>query len=136
MKVKIIYRDEDRSNFDNEINKFIANKKVIDIKPQFNEGGMSVLIMYEGKVMKRITSASQLANGESYLLKYGLWSGKVNFVEVLPTKAVPGVWTTNEEPNASFTNMSGYVTESDRFKLFNRVTDEGVAIYEECKDGN
>lgn len=57
MKVKLITTPYERDDFEEEINRFIKNKKVIDIK--FTEvriagnyglnGGWSALVMYEEK---------------------------------------------------------------------------------------
>lgn len=59
MKIKIFYSNKDIENYENEINKFIKNKKVIDIKHSISSYGMandyasseemdmSTLIMYE-----------------------------------------------------------------------------------------
>ena len=59
MKIKIFYLHKDIENHENEINKFIKNKKVIDIKHSISSYGMannyasskgmdmSTLIMYE-----------------------------------------------------------------------------------------
>jgi len=59
MKIKIFYSHEDIENYENEINKFIKNKKVIDVKHSISSYGMannytssegmdmSTLIMYE-----------------------------------------------------------------------------------------
>ena len=59
MKIKIFYLHKDIENYENEINKFIKNKKVIDIKHSISSYGMannyasskgmdmSTLIMYE-----------------------------------------------------------------------------------------
>ena len=59
MKIKIFYLHEDIENYEDEINKFIKNKKVIDIKHSISSYGMannytsseemnmSTLIMYE-----------------------------------------------------------------------------------------
>ena len=59
MKIKIFYLIEDIKGYENEINEFIKNKKVIDIKHSISSYGMandyassegmdmSTLIMYE-----------------------------------------------------------------------------------------
>ena len=59
MKIKIFYLHKDIENYENEINDFIKNKKVIDIKHSISSYGMandytatqdtdmSTLIMYE-----------------------------------------------------------------------------------------
>ena len=59
MKIKIFYLHKDIENYENEINEFIKNKKVIDIKHSISSYGMandytsyegmdmSTLIMYE-----------------------------------------------------------------------------------------
>lgn len=59
MKIKIFYLHEDIDNYEDEINKFIKNKKVIDIKHSISSYGMannytsseemdmSTLVMYE-----------------------------------------------------------------------------------------
>ena len=59
MNIKIFYLHEDIENYEDEINKFIKNKKVIDIKHSISSYGMadnyassegmymSTLIMYE-----------------------------------------------------------------------------------------
>ncbi len=59
MKIKIFYLNQDVESYENEINEFIKNKKVIDIKHSISSYGMandyassegmdmSTLIMYE-----------------------------------------------------------------------------------------
>lgn len=59
MKIKIFYSHEDIEKYENEINEFIKNKKVLDIKHSISSYGMannyassevmdvSTLIMYE-----------------------------------------------------------------------------------------
>ena len=55
IKVKFIFEDDEK-RFENSINEFIADKKVVDIKHQIERGGMgiyaSALIIYEEEKTK------------------------------------------------------------------------------------
>lgn len=64
----------------------------------------------------KITNAKQLKQGGKYFLTSQFNTAEVHFLEVKSPKAKPGDWTTNEVPNAQFTNTGFY--KHDRFELF------------------
>lgn len=47
MKVRIITANSTNA-LEDDINQFIQDREIVSITPQFNPGGMSVLIVYRG----------------------------------------------------------------------------------------
>ena len=47
MKVRIITANSNNA-LEDDINQFIQDREIVSITPQFNPGGMSVLIVYRG----------------------------------------------------------------------------------------